>query len=195
MEVESSASALHEVWFSRHLVKAFKDTVLAKSVAGAFVAPSVVTMLDVLEHPEGRFADNANEKRNQLLLSTLHDAYEDMEKLQGPDPNKWAWGKLHHSFLQHPFSAIVDEATREKVDVGPLDRAGGPFTVNRSSYRAGDFRETVGPSVPVVIDPGNWDNFAGDKSSGAVRRSGQSTLPRFGAVVATRGILSSALHP
>lgn len=171
MEVESSAAALHEVWFSRHLGKAFKNTVLPKPVAGAFETPSVVTMLDFLEHPEGRFTDNANEKRNQLLLSSLHDAYEDMENLQGPDPKKWEWGKLHHSFLQHPLSAIVDETTREKVDIGPLERGGGPFTVNRSSYSAGDFRETVGPSVRVVIDLGNWDN------SRAINHPGQSGDP------------------
>jgi penicillin amidase len=94
-----------------------------------------------------------------------------MEQLQGPDPKKWEWGKLHHSFLEHPFSAIVDETTREKVDVGPLDRAGGRFTVNRSSYSASDFRETVGPSVRIVIDLGNWDN------SRAINHSGPSGDP------------------
>ena len=171
IDTKSAAAALHEVWFSRHVGKAFKDAVLPKTAAAAIETPSAVTMLDVLERPEIAFGDNGSEKRNQLLLSTLREAYEDMEKLQGPDPKTWAWGKLHHSFVQHPFSAIVDGATREKIDVGPLERDGSPFTVNRSSYSPSDFRETVGPSVRIVIDLGNWDN------SRAINLPGQSGDP------------------
>jgi penicillin amidase len=171
MNVESPAAALHEVWLSRHLGKAFKLAVLDKSAADAFEAPYMETMLDVLEHPEDRFADKATEKRDEVLLSSLHDAFEDMEKLQGPEPRNWTWGKLHHSLLQHPFSPIVDEATREKINVGPMERSGSPFTPNRSSYSASDFRETVGPSVRLVIDLGNWDN------SCAINHPGQSGTP------------------
>jgi penicillin amidase len=171
IDIESPAAALHEVWFSHRLGRAFKDAVLDRSVAGAFETLSVETMLDALEHPARYFANDADKKRNELILRTLHDAYEDMEKLQGPDPKKWTWGKLHHSFVQHPFSAIVDRATREKLDVGPLERAGSPFTVNCSSYNAGDFHETLGPSVRVVIDLGNWDN------SRAINHPGQSGDP------------------
>ena len=168
---ESPAAALHEVWFSRHLTKAFKDVVLERSTAGAFDAPSAVIMLDTLEHPEGRFASNAEQKRDELLMNTLHDAYEDMERLQGPDPKKWAWSLLHHNLLQHPFSALVDAGTRARIDVGPLERIGSQFTPNRSSYNAADFRETVGPTVRVVIDLGDWDN------SRAINHPGQSGDP------------------
>jgi penicillin G amidase len=167
----SPAAALHEVWFSRYLAKAFKDAVLDRAAAGAFDTPSVVTMLDSLEHPGGRFAGNAEEQRDELLMNTLHDAYEDMESLQGPDPKAWAWGELHHSLLLHPFSALVDAATRTKLDVGPLERIGSAFTPNRSSYNAGDFRETVGPTVRIVIDLGDWDN------SRAINHPGQSGEP------------------
>jgi penicillin amidase len=170
-DVGSPAAALHEVWFSRHLGKAFKLAVLDKSVADAFGAPYAVTMLDVLEHPESKFPDKADEKRNEVLLSSLHDAFEDMEKLQGPDPKSWAWGKLHHNFLEHPFSPLVDGATREKINVGPMERAGSQFTPNRSSYSATDFRDTVGPSLRIVVDLGNWDN------SRAMNHPGQSGIP------------------
>lgn len=171
MDLESPAAALHEVWFSRHLAKAFKDAVLDSTTAGAFETPSVVTMLSTLEQPANHFATNAEQKRDELLLSTLHDAYEEMERLQGPDPKKWAWGDLHHSLIRHPFSALVDEATRAKLDVGPLQRNGSQFTPNRSGYSAGDFRETVGASVRIVIDLGNWDN------SRAINHPGQSGDP------------------
>jgi penicillin amidase len=171
IDPDSSAAALHEVWFSRHLAPAFKDAVLDKAAASAFETASPLTLLDTLEHPEGRFAGRADERRNELLLNTLHDAYVDMERLQGPDAGKWAWGRLHHSLLQHPLSPLVDAATRARLDVGPLERAGSPFTPNRSSYTPGDFHETVGPSVRIVVDVGNWDN------SRAINHPGQSGDP------------------
>jgi penicillin G amidase len=171
VDIGSSAAALHQVWFSRHLGKAFKNAVLNRDAVGAFETPSVATMLDILERPAGRFANNPEQSRDELLLNTLHDAYEDLENLQGTDPTTWAWGKLHHSLIRHPFSELVDQATRAKLDIGPLERAGSEFTPNRSSYSTSDFRETLGPSVRVVIDLSNWDN------SRAINYPGQSGDP------------------
>ncbi len=80
-----------------------------------------------------------------------------MEKLQGTDPKQWRWGKLHHNLSEHPLSAIVDEATRSRLNV--------------AHYRVIDFRDTAGPSLRIVVDLGNWDN------SRAVNHPGQSDDP------------------
>src|SRR5262249_22103438 len=89
MDADAPAPALHEVWFSRHLGNVFKNAVLSKSGASAFTAPDPAVMLDALEHPETRFGRDASEKRNQVLLTSLRSAYEEMEKLQGPDSRLW----------------------------------------------------------------------------------------------------------
>ena len=128
-------------------------------------------MLHGLEHPETCFAGNATEKRNQLLLASLRSAYEEMEKLQGPDAQEWNWGKLQYNLSEHPFAAIVDDATRARINVGPIEKNGSPFVPSASAYRISDFRQMVGPSVRVVIDVGNWDN------SRAVNYPGQSGDP------------------
>jgi hypothetical protein len=128
-------------------------------------------MLDVLEHPETRFSGNAAEKRNQLLLTSLRAAYEEMERLEGPDAKQWNWGKLQYNLSEHPFSAIVDDATRSRINVGPIEKNGSPFVPNASGYRSRDFRQMSGPSVRVVVDVGNWDN------SRAVNHPGQSGDP------------------
>jgi len=91
-------------------------------MADAMYRPDPAVMLDALEHPETRFGGNAAEKRNQLLLTSLRSAYEEMEKLQGPDAKQWNWGKLQYNLSEHPFAAVVDDATRAKVNVGPMRR-------------------------------------------------------------------------
>jgi penicillin amidase len=169
------ASALHEVWFSRHLGRDYERAILshgaAEAIAETTSGPDPAAMLDTLEHPETRFGANAAEKRDQLLLTSLRSAYEEMERLQGPDPKQWNWAKLQYNLSEHPFAAIVDDATRARIDVGPIDKNGSPFVPNASGYRGRDFRQTSGPSVRVVVDVGNWDN------SRAVNHPGQSGDP------------------
>ena len=127
-------------------------------------------MLHALEHPESRFRENATEQRDRILLNTLGAAYRELEKLQGSDPSQWQWGKLHFNLCEHPLSPILDEQTRTKLNVGPVPKHGGRYTVNASAYRAG-FRQIGGPSARLVIDVGNWDN------SKAVNHPGQSGDP------------------
>jgi penicillin amidase len=171
MDADAPAAALHEVWFSRHLGPAFKDAVLSKKAADAMGLPDTDVMLYTLENPETRFGKNAAEKRNQVLLTSLRSAYEEMEKLQGPDVKQWKWGKLHYNLSEHPFAAIVDDATRAKINVGPIEKNGSEYVPSQSKYRVSDFRQINGPSVRVVIDVGNWDN------SRAVNHPGQSGDP------------------
>ena len=170
-DADSAEAALYEVWFSRHLCGAVKQAVLSKVAADSFDRPDTAALLDVLENPENHFMENPAEQRNHLLLTTLASAYQEMEKLQGIDPKQWRWGKLHHNLSEHPLSPIVDEVTRSRLNVGPLERGGGPNTPNVAHYRLTDFRDTAGPSLRIVVDLGKWDN------SRAVNNPGQSGDP------------------
>jgi penicillin amidase len=168
---DSPQAALYEVWLAHHLGKAFKEAVLSKAAADAMGAPDVAVMLDMLEQPESGFGPGAAGKRERLLLDSLAAAYAEMERLQGADASQWQWGRLHHNLMEHPFAAVVDDATRARLNVGPLPKHGGAYTPNQSTYRAADFRQTNGPSFRVVVDVGNWDN------SRAVNSPGQSGDP------------------
>ena len=171
LDGDSPQAALHEVWFSRYLAPAFKHAVLSKAAADAFQRVDSGAMLDALEHPETRFEGNATEQRNDLLLSSLGAAYLEMEKLQGRQSQQWKWGKLQFNLSEHPFSPLVDDETRAKINVGPIAKNGSGYTVNASAYRGSDFRQVAGPSARLVIDVGNWDN------SRAVNHPGQSGDP------------------
>jgi penicillin amidase len=167
----SSAAALYEVWWSRHLGAAFKAAVLPPAAAAAMDAPHASVLLESLEKPAQRFGADAVRKRNEVLLSSLGRAWAEMEAMQGPDPTRWQWGKLHFSYFVHPMAPILDRAGHERVNVGPLARGGGAYTVNVSSYHPNSFWQAHGPSFRMVLDVGNWDN------SRAINTPGQSGNP------------------
>jgi penicillin amidase len=149
---------------------------LSASVLGVPACPAAPAtdmnrMLEWLEQPTIRFGANPAVARNALLLSSLAGAYAEMEKLQGADPGAWQWGKLHHNLNEHSFAAVVDDATRARINVGPIPKHGSEYTPNQSLYRASDFRQLNGPSFRVIVDVGNWDN------SRAVNHPGQSGDP------------------
>jgi penicillin amidase len=127
-------------------------------------SPDMGAMLDALEK-------NVVPARDVLLLDTLGAAYREAEQLSGGDPKIWRWGRLHHSLPAHPLLHMVEGSARDRLQVGPFPKSGGPFTPNQSGYRQNDFLQTGGPSFRVVMDVGNWDN------SRAVNYPGQSGDP------------------
>ena len=160
---DSPQAALFEVWISRHLGRAFLKAVVP-DIVDTIRSPDVAVILDALE--KGVIPD-----RDGLLLDTLSAAYRETQQLLGADPRKWQWGSLHHSLPAHPLLSRVERSLREKLQVGPFPKSGGPYTPNQSGYRTTDFRQTGGPSFRVVMDVGNWDN------SRAVNYPGQSGNP------------------
>jgi penicillin amidase len=159
---DSPQAALLEVWISGHLRKAFLAAVLPPNAAEAIGSPDTAVMLD-------RLPTLSN--KDSVLLTSLTDAYVEMEKLEGVDTHAWQWGKLHHSLPEHPLLGAVDDDMRARLQPGPFPAPGGPYTPNASSYRASDFQLTGGPSFRMVLDVGAWDN------SRAVNYPGQSGNP------------------
>ncbi|WP_394829436.1 penicillin acylase family protein [Pendulispora albinea] len=170
-EVDSAPAALFEVWRRRYLGPGFVKAVLSPAAASLISQPDSALLVDALEHPQAWFGEDAVAKRDRLLSSTLDAAYADTARLLGPRPNEWRWGNLLRTVFEHPLGPVVDEATRARLNVGPLPRGGSELTVNASSFRSDDFRHTAGPSFRMVLDVGNWDG------SRAVNTPGQSGKP------------------
>ncbi len=172
---DSAAAALFEVWWTRYLGAAFRDAMLAKPAAAVIRAVDMDGLLAALEKPEVRFGKEPGKdaviKRNEVLEKSLVAAWNDMQRLGGTDASTWQWGKLHHSFFGHALANAADEATRTRLNVGPMPKHGGSDTVNVSSFDPNNFRQVAGPSFRMVLDVGNWDN------SRAVNAPGQSGDP------------------
>ena len=168
---DSPQAALEELWQLRHLGKGFREAVLKPEAAASLASTDMNVLLLALEKPDAWFGENAAAKRDKLLLATLRPAWEEMEKLQGPEPALWQWGKFHFNLNEHPFAPAVEDAMRVRINVGPIAKNGSEFTPSQSLPRASDFRQMNGPSVRLVVDVGNWDN------SRAVNHPGQSGDP------------------
>ncbi|MDA3643324.1 penicillin acylase family protein [Saccharopolyspora indica] len=164
----SGPAALFEVWLSKHLGPGFVRAAVPRA-AEIIADADTLVLLGELENP-GRWLPDAA-ARDRLLLDTLRTAYAEVRERLGRGEGSWQWGKLQHSFFQHPASAAFGEADRARFDVGPLPRGGSADTVNQSSYRTSDFRQLNGPSFRMVLDVGDWD------SSVAVNTPGQSGDP------------------
>jgi penicillin amidase len=162
---------LYEVWWSRHIGNAFKAAVLSPAAAAVVDAPHASVLLESLENPAARFGADALRKRDQGLLDSLGRAWAELESMQGEDPARWEWGKLHFSLFVHPLAPLLDPAGRARVNVGPFPRGGGAYTVNVSGYQPASFWNVQGPSFRMVLDVGNWDN------SRAINTPGQSGDP------------------
>lgn len=170
---ESAATALFEVWMARHLGVAFKDAVLSAAAAGIIAQPNIEAVINGLENPSVHFGKNAMKKRDQVMLVSLKAAFESLQQLyrmngRSADSSLWHWSDLHYALLEHPLANAVDTATKAKLNVGPMAKAGGANTLNVSSYNAATFQQTGGASFRIVVDVGNWDQ------SRAVNTPGQS---------------------
>ncbi|SHG21257.1 penicillin acylase family protein [Streptoalloteichus hindustanus] len=165
----STQATLFEVWFTRYLGSAFVRAVLPPKAADAvpFGVPDYTVLLEALENPLAWFGPDGIAKRDQLLLTTLGQAYVDASNLLGPDMNRWRWGDVHKVTFGHPASARLTQSD-PPVDVGPFPQGGSWNTVNLSFFHPFSFQSGAGPSVRLVMDVGNWD------ASQAINAPGQS---------------------
>lgn len=189
LDTTSAPAALFEVWYRLHL----RGTLLQRALSVAVPEDSVThalaavlpdeaeagdarTVLDLIENPDGRLGPTPDETVANLLLSTLGEAVEHLERLLGQDPSTWKWGDLHHAHLAHPLSPIVDEEACERLGVGPAPRGGSGDTVGNTAYRPADFRQTGGSSWRLVVDVGGWDGSLAMNSPG---QSGDPSSPHY----------------
>ncbi|RFU71488.1 penicillin acylase family protein [Peribacillus saganii] len=171
LSADSAAGALFEVWYQNHLRKAVVQQILPKDAADDIGSGDPVVILNILEKPDKRFGTAPKKVRDQILLSSLKNAIAQVEGLLGSRMKDWKWGDLHHVYLEHQLSPLVDEKTRKILNVGPVPRGGSGDTVGATSYSRSNFRQTSGATYRMVLDVGKWDN------SIAVNSPGQSGDP------------------
>jgi penicillin amidase len=168
---ESAAAALFELWWSRHLKPSLLAQLAGDPTLAKLLAPGDnETLLAILEQPETEPLLATRSARDAILARTLKDAVAECRSRLGPDPDGWAWGRLHHGYFEHALSGIAPEK-KAAMDIGPLPIGGSGSTPMNTTYRLPDFRVTSGATFRMVLDVGAWDN------SRAINAPGQSGLP------------------
>src|SRR5215218_603991 len=168
LRADSAPAALFEVWYRLHLREALLRRSMEGIVESGRQAEAVTRMMQVedqagdarmdLEILKTLDARLGPDPVDEMILSSLLEATEHLEGLLGAERENWKWGRLHHAFLTHPLSPLLERRTRERLDVGPAPRGGSGDTVGNTAYRLEDFRQTGGSSWRIVVDVGEWDN-------------------------------------
>lgn len=182
VEADSVPAGIYEMWF-RRLVANVKDVVATKeaqqflwrSSLRAPGSPSVKSVVDWLDAPDGRFGPDPIAGRDDLLVRSLAEAVTDLTKKLGPDMSKWQWGQngYHHALIRHPLDRAVNAETRARLDVGPAPRHGDALTVDATG---GGDNQTAGGSFKILIDTENWDTALGLNNPG---QSGDPASPHY----------------
>jgi penicillin amidase len=193
LAADSSAAALFEIWFRRHLRPALLrsalrgvlpdpegqlERALARVLPAEDAASDARVDLGLLPAPEGRHGLEGPDEVRRIVLSSLADAFSEAQRLLGDDPGAWQWGKLHRSLLRHPLAERVRERTGgepEWMTVGPAPRGGSGDTVGAAAYTS-DFRQSGGATFRLVVDVGSWDESVAMNSPG---QSGRPDSPHY----------------
>jgi penicillin amidase len=182
VRADSAAAALFEIWAYRHLSRAvmagwIEDSAVLEEVLDeallydVFEGSSAEVWLSRLEDPS-----LAATVRNRTMLESLAAAIRETQSLLGTDWKSWRWGRLHRAELSHPVSALLSEAERATVDIGPAPRGGSGSTVNSTSYTLGDFIQRYGASFRMLLDVGSWDDSVVMNTPG---QSGDPSSPHY----------------
>jgi penicillin amidase len=174
LDRDSAAAALYELWL-KELTASVTTKVAPASVwplIGTFEPPFV---LRHLSHPnEEVFGPNPETVRNHLLLDSLQSAAASLAKIEGTDPKRWSWGKLHTVSFRHPLDRTAGVAAL--TDLGPLPRPGDEYVVNATGSDGDDFAQTSGASYREILDTSNWDRSVAINTPG---QSGQPGSPHY----------------
>jgi penicillin amidase len=169
LDKDSAGAALYEVYL-KGLTKAVVHRASPQRVWSALEDWEPNQLFSFLEHPTADvFGSNPEVERNRLLRDSLQAAADRLAKLQGAEPDKWAWGRMHVVRFRHP----LDNASSLKtlLDLGPIPRSGDADTVGATGFYGESFDQVEGASYRQIFDLSDWDKAV------AINAPGQSGQP------------------
>ncbi|MFQ5536264.1 MAG: penicillin acylase family protein [Gemmatimonadota bacterium] len=135
-----------------------------------WITPGMARVIQALTVPPPELANESGETdllevRDRILLDALERAEKDLTAKLGRRMENWHYGRARykHVTLHHPLGRAVDEATRRRLEVGPLPRGGNAYTVNQTGN--GD-NQTTGASFRIIVDTRDWDHAVGMNNPG-----------------------------
>ena len=114
------------------------------------------------------------ESRDDILRLSLEQGVHDLERLLGPDPSSWRWGRVHKLTHKHAIgskSRLLDALVG--FNVGPFETGGANTTINNGEFLLNDpYDQVNGPSFRRIVDLANLSETL------LIIPTGQSGLPK-----------------
>ncbi len=187
---ESSDAALFEVWFQQICIAlgerfSNKDGGHLQKLGGRYNDLPPNTVLRTLTNPgtdpsntdpsnKDLFGGNPLAARDHLLVDTLQSSRKELEKLLGPNPSQWSWGKLHTVRFRHALNQ--QPGAKDALDLAPLSRPGDEYTVNATGAYGDSWEQVSGASYREILDTSDWDQSVAVNTPG---QSGQPGSPHY----------------
>jgi penicillin amidase len=132
-------------------------------------------VLGFLQHPTTDiFRSNPEAERDRVLRGCLQESYDRLAKLEGPDPEKWEWGKLHVVRFRHPLDRAPN--AEQLLDLGPMPRQGDENTVGATGFYGSSLDQVEGASYREIFDLSDWDKAVAINTPG---QSGEPGSPHY----------------
>lgn len=173
LDKDSSAAAIYEV-FQRRVLANMREQFIPKE-AREFISLPMSKAIEWLEAPDGRFGEDPIAGRDAVLARSLNEASADLTRRFGVEMSRWRYGdaRFHHALIRHPFSGVVADRWRERLDLGPVPRGGDSYTLTATG--GGDSQRSGG-SFKFIADLANWDHSLGVNNPG---QSGDPNSPHY----------------
>ena len=116
---------------------------------------------------------NHVESLDEIISIAFENSMDDLERLLGPSPSDWWWGRLHILTHNHSVGGALPLVARIfGFNVGPFESGGSSTTVNNGEYSlSAPFRQVVGASFRRIVD------LAEMNQTQFIIPTGQSGLP------------------
>ena len=171
---ESVEAGVYVAW-EQQLRRLTYERMVRPAERTAIRSVSLRNVVTWLHAPPADLGAHPTAARDSVLVQALREAEATLRRRFGPDVGGWAYGRdgYHHALIRHPLSAAVNEATRARLDVGPLPRGGYANTLNATGNTD---NQTAGASFRLVVDLADWDAALGTNTPG---QGGDPASPRY----------------
>ncbi|MFM8832705.1 MAG: penicillin acylase family protein, partial [Cytophagales bacterium] len=148
MDKNSVAASIYMAW-ERKLVENVSKELIPIQAQGLIKTIPLSKVIALLQ-------SNQLTNKNSMLKKSFEECIAHLQQKLGADQSKWQYGqaKNHHVWVKHPLSAVVDEATRKKLEVGPAPRGGNGSTPGMTTNLD---NQLAGATFRMVVDVGDWD--------------------------------------
>ena len=186
--MDSAGAALFAVFWKNLLAATFHDD-LPEAYYPEGGSRWIQVVRNLVEQPNSPWWDDRTtpglvETRDEILLRAFTSAVDELEKTQGKDPSKWAWGDLHTLTLRNQTLGKSGVAPIEAIfNRGPYPTAGGESIVNATGWEANakhPYEVTWLPSKRMVVDLNDLSNSMTIHTTG---ESGHAYHPHYADMV------------
>lgn len=179
--IDSAQAALFNVFWVKLLAYTFHDE-LPEDLRPHGGDQYFELMRYLVDQPGAAWWDDRTtvepESRDIIFRMAFTAAVQELEKLQGKNPEGWRWGDLHTAtFVNETLGTSGIAPIEALFNRGPFPAAGGSSIVNATSWDALEpFAVDWLPSMRMIVDLGNLSNSLTVHTTG---QSGHAYHPNY----------------